>query len=172
MSLEVISMPRKPRQPARSLSLTDLVAQDTHEDRSTLIRAILDHWEGKTLLDIATDVATFVYEDAAEEADEAEELAEDERWLAPPPPGKPVPKELLEPKTLLDAVRKLEIDLERSGKEGLARCAGQVRCRLLSGDIHKVAKALTDLAEEAADAWDRIIDGDDEDDDGDEDDDD
>jgi hypothetical protein len=174
MSLEVISMPRKSRQAKKPRSLTDLVAQDSHENRSTLIRALFDHWEGKTLLDIATDVATFVYQDAAEEAIDAEELAEEERLLTPPLPGEPVPKDLLDPKTLMDAVRRLEMDLERSGQEGRACCAGKIRYCLLSGNIHSVAEALTDLAEEAAEAWDRILDGDGdgEDDDGDEDEDD
>jgi Arc/MetJ-type ribon-helix-helix transcriptional regulator len=144
-------------------NLQDLVEHGPHQDRGEFIRMLLDLWRGKTLMDIATEVATFVYEDAAEDDLDAEELAEEERLMVPPSPGKPVPKDLLEPKTLLDAVRRLEMDLERSGNEDRARCAGQVRCRLLSGNIHTVAKELTDLAEEAAQTWDRLIDGDDDD---------
>ena len=124
-------------------------------DRDILISALLDHWAGKTLLDIATEVARFANEVTDEE--DAFLRAEEEHLATPPEPDQPVPKDLLEPKTLLDAVRKLEMDLERSGQEGRARSAGRVRCCLRSGNIHTVAKELTDLSEEADEAWDRIL---------------
>ena len=108
-----------------------------HRTQDKCIRMLMERWHGATLLDIATDVAGAIYQDS-------EDIDEDlEALVCPPPEDKGlVPEKLMDPDTLLAAVRLIERQALAQADEDRQLAAAGVRCCLRAGDIHQVADAL------------------------------
>lgn len=108
-----------------------------HSTSAQCIRKLMDRWHGATMLDIATDVATAIYQDDDEEVD-----GDLEALVQAPSPKELVPEDLLDADTILAAVRQAERDALARGDEPRQLAAAGVRCCLRAGTIHQVADAL------------------------------
>jgi len=133
-------MPRK----TKRKTLTELA--EKAEERGTLARSLLDAWEGLTIVDIVKQVVEYVFEKA--DCDDDDDAAYAAIYDPPPLPWEQVPENLLDPQTLLAAIKKIELDAERSGNTNKAEAAGNIRECLRDGNIHRVAKALVGIAEQ------------------------
>lgn len=108
-----------------------------HSTKDQCIRVLMERWHGATLLDIATDVAAAIYQDDEDVDEDLEAL------VCPPPDAKGlVPESLLDPDTLLAAVRLIERKAIEQADEDRQLAAAGVRCCLRAGDIRQVADAL------------------------------